>query len=80
MSSEGAWGLPGRLGESLEVLREDLWRVSGGPERVHGVPKLEILEILQPLYCDLLVFRSKISPKWSTMVQNVCCDLHVLQK
>ena len=35
------------MGASGTVLR-GLERVSGGPERVHGVPKLEILSFLQP--------------------------------
>ena len=61
------WRLLGRLGGSLEVLRgcmgspgtvlRGLVRVSGGPERVHGVPKLEILLFLQPLWCDLHVLQ-----------------------
>ena len=38
-SSESTWG---RLGRSGTVLR-GLERISGGSERVHGVPKLEIL-------------------------------------
>ena len=48
---------------SLGVLREFMGSpgthggVSGGPERVHGVPKLEILSFLQPLWCDLHVFQ-----------------------
>ena len=56
---------------SLEVLRgcmrspgtvlRGLVRVSEGPERVHGVPKLEILSFLQPLWCDLHVFQG---PTW----------------
>ena len=58
-------------GVSLAVLREcmrspgtvlrGLATVSGGPERVHGVPKLEILSFLQPLWCDLHVFQG---PTW----------------
>ena len=36
------------MGSPGTVLR-GLVRVSGGPERVHGVPKLEILSFLQPL-------------------------------
>ena len=34
-----------------------LVRVSGGPERMHGVLKFEILSFLQPLWCDLHVFQ-----------------------
>ena len=46
----------GCMGSPGTVLRA-LVRVSGGPERVHGVPKLEILSFLQPLWCDLHVFQ-----------------------
>ena len=46
----------GCMGSPGTVLR-GLVRVSGGPERVHGVPKLEILSFLQPLWCDLHVFQ-----------------------
>ena len=50
----------GCMGSPGTVLR-GLVRVSGGPERVHGVPKLEILTFLQPLWCDLHVFQG---PTW----------------
>ena len=50
----------GCMGSPGTVLR-GLVRVSGGPERVHGVPKLEILSFLQPLWCDLHVFQG---PTW----------------
>ena len=53
----------GCMGSPGTVLR-GLVRVSGGPERVHGVPKLEILSFLQPLWCDLHVFQG---PTWDSM-------------
>ena len=51
------------MGSPGTVLR-GLERVSGGPERVHGVPKLEILSFLQPLWCDLHVFQG---PTWDRL-------------
>ena len=54
------------MGSPGTVLR-GLVRVSGGPERVHGVPKLEILSFLQPLWCDLHVFQG---PTWDRITKS----------
>ena len=66
----------GCMGSPGTVLR-GLVRVSGGPERVHGVPrgfrgspKLEILSFLQPLWCDLHVFQG---PRWDRPSGSFSC-------
>ena len=65
------WRLLGRLAGSPGTVLRDLFRVSEGPERVHGVPrgfmgspKLGILSFLQFLWCDLHVFQG---PTWDRL-------------
>ena len=54
------------MGAPETVLR-GLVRISRGPERVHGVPKLEILSFLVEIYHNSLIFAT------------LWCVLHVFQ-